>query len=53
MEQFLKFVYTGELEGSVGKELMTLATTYKIKTLEELCDTASHGIEEALMASLA
>jgi len=44
MEQFLKFVYTGELEGSVGKELMTLATTYKVKTLEELCDTASHGI---------
>lgn len=53
MEQFLKFIYTGELEGSVEKELMTLATTYEVKTLEELCDTASHDIEGACMASLA
>jgi len=36
-EQFLKFIYTGELEGAVSHQLKGLAETYDIETLQLLC----------------
>ncbi len=43
MEQFLKFIYTGILEGpyssSSSSQLLHLAQTYQIKTLKSLCRT--------------
>ena len=36
LKQFLKFIYTGELQGLVCKELMELGLKYKLKTLENL-----------------
>ena len=41
MEQFLMFIYTGELKGSVSPQLKELATTYQIKTLENICNVAA------------
>jgi len=38
MEQFLKFLYTGELEGGTSAQLLELATTYGIETLISLCE---------------
>ena len=40
MKQLIKFIYTGEFEGFSSQELMELAVKYKIKTLEDLCQTA-------------
>ena len=40
LEQFLKFVYTGELEGAVSHQLKELAEAYEIKTLQLLCKSA-------------
>jgi len=40
LKQFIKFIYTGELEGLVGQELLQLAVKYQIKTLEDVCRTA-------------
>jgi len=37
MEQFLKFIYTGELVGGVSRNLRKLATDYQMKTLRRLC----------------
>jgi len=34
LNQFVKFMYTGELEGLVNHGLMQLAITYQIKNLE-------------------
>ncbi len=54
MEQFLKFVYTGKLEGSIsGHQLKQLATTYQIRTLEDLCQAASYDIDGEEMSVLA
>jgi len=46
MEQFLKFIYTGELEGVIQNpdKLNQLATFYKIKTLETICGAALQEI---------
>jgi len=53
VQQFIKFIYTGELEGSVmSQQLLHLAETYKIKTLEDLCLAASADIDRDKMASL-
>ena len=41
MEQFLKFIYNGELEGSISPKLKELATAYQIKTLESICEASS------------
>jgi len=48
MEQFLKFVYTGTLEGPINSilPLLQLAETYQVKTLESLCRLASRDIDE-------
>ena len=47
MEQFLKFIYSGELEEPMNDpDLLQLATDYKIKTLESLCRFASHVVNE-------
>jgi len=55
VQQFLKFIYAGELEGPIkSQHLMQLAVTYKIKTLKDLCyscQAASHEIDEEQMAS--
>jgi len=40
MKQFIKFIYTGELEGLVTQELIQLAVKYQIKTLEQICEAA-------------
>ncbi len=40
MEQFIDFIYTGELVGQVTSQLNQLATTYQIKTLESICQSA-------------
>lgn len=54
LEQFLKFVYTGELEGPASSDqLMKLANTYKITTLIELCRAASHDIPLGELATVA
>jgi len=54
MEQFLKFVYTGKLEGSIsGRQLKQLATTYQIRTLEDICEAASYDIDGEEMSVLA
>jgi len=53
MEQFLKFVYTGELDGTVEPGVGQLAAAYQIKTLEDLCEFASHDVDEDGMAELA
>jgi len=37
LEQLLKFIYTGELEGVVSHQLKELAEFYEIKTLQLLC----------------
>lgn len=52
MEPFLKFIYTGELERAIINcdDLKYLAETYQIKSLEDLCDAASHDIDATKMA---
>lgn len=46
MEQFLKFIYTGELEGPIRNlQLMNLAKKYQIKTLEALCQSTIPHVE--------
>ena len=42
MEQFLKFIYTGQLVGPISSsDLGQLATKYQISTLQQLCESAS------------
>ncbi len=54
IEQFLKFVYTGELEGPIKSyQLMDLAIHYQIKNLENLCEIALKDIDVDEIASLA
>ncbi len=50
MSQFIKFIYTGELEGLVSHTLLQLAVKYQIKTLEDVCKTA---FQEAYAPSVA
>lgn len=53
MEQFLIFIYTGELKGPVSPKLKQLATTYQIKTLENICIVAaSQDMDRDQMAQL-
>ncbi len=55
MEQFLKFIYTGEIEGPIKncQMMMKLATTFQVNTVKNLCEVASHEIDEhAMMTSL-
>lgn len=54
MEQFLKFLYTGELEGSVNSpQLQQLAIAYQIKTLESICaEAASQDMDRDKMVEL-
>jgi len=40
MNQFIKFIYTGEFEGLGSQELMQVTAKYEIKTLQDLCQTA-------------
>jgi len=49
MSQFIKFIYTGELEGLVSHTLLQLAVKYQIKTLEDVCKTA---FQDAYVLSL-
>lgn len=53
VQQFIKFIYTGELEGPINNQhLIQLAITYQIKTLEDLCQAASANTNRDQMASL-
>jgi len=40
MKRFIRFIYTGELEGLVTQNLLQLAIKYQIKTLEQVCEAA-------------
>lgn len=53
MDQFFKFVYTGELEGLVSYELMQLAVTYQIETLEKICESSLKEVSMDMIAMLA
>lgn len=54
VQQFLKFIYTRELEGPVkSQHLMQLALSYEIETLVGLCQAASQNIDVDQMASFA
>jgi len=43
LEQFLKFLYTGELEGAVNPKLLELAKTYNVQSLITLCEEGLRG----------
>ncbi len=51
LEQFIRFIYSGELEGTVDHALMKLAEKYQIKTLGNLFKAAS--LEEFSVDKLA
>lgn len=54
MELFLKFIYTGELDGIATKDLLKLASFYQIETLEKICqDATASYINCDQMATLA
>lgn len=53
MNQFVKFIYTGELEGLFTYGLLQSAIAYKMKTLEYLCLSASKKVHVDQMAWLA
>ena len=43
VKNFLKFLYTGSLESSASnKQLLELATQYKVETLKNVCQLADH-----------
>ncbi len=52
MEQFLKFIYTGQLDGLVSycEELKYLAKKYQIQTLEEICDAVTDQVDGSQLA---
>ncbi len=54
MEQFLKFLYFGQLEEPVSsRKLKYLAETYRIKTLISICIAAASKVDGDKLASLA
>lgn len=53
LKQFIKFIYTGELEGLISNELMELAVTYKVDTLKIIHQTAVKDVSTDIIASLA
>jgi len=53
MNQFIKFLYTGELEGPVSHGLMQLAVKYQIKTLEKIYQIASQDVSMDQMSMIA
>jgi len=56
MEQFLKFIYTGELDGVGNSKLLQLASICRMQTLETICQGAADAggeIDFDQMASLA
>ena len=56
MEQFLKFIYTGELDGPIIRnrdQLFHLAETYQVQTLASICRIASHNIDAAALGEVA
>ncbi len=53
IEQFIRFVYTGEFEMVATNELMQLAINYKLKNLENLLLAASQEISADKMALIA
>lgn len=46
VEQFLKFIYTGELEGAVSPQLKEVAEMYEIETLKRLCESGMPNEDE-------
>jgi len=51
LHQLLKFMYTGELEGMVSRQLKELAEKYKVSQLERLCKAAYNSSQERSLAS--
>ncbi len=53
MNQFIMFIYTGKLKGpTVTPELTQLAIKFEIKTLEELCHSASKEVSLSKITEL-
>ena len=53
MNQFIKFIYPGKLNGPADSlELMQLATQFEIKTLEDLCRSASKEASLSMITKL-
>ena len=50
LEQFLKFMYTGQLEGAVSPELLELAKTYNVQSLIFLCEEGLRGPDFATLS---
>ena len=46
VEQFLKFIYTGELEAQPNKQLLTLAKAYGVQTLVDLSNCCSQEVSD-------
>ena len=44
MRQLIYFMYTGEFAGLVSHELMKLSVEYKIKTLEDICQSGFQDV---------
>ena len=54
VEQFLEFVYTGQFQlPLISKHLLTLAKTYEVKTLVDLCEYAQREITLIHLMNLA
>ncbi len=53
IEQFIKFIYTGEFEAPISKELVQLAVLYQVNSLEKLLTSASKDISTDKIAAIA
>jgi len=53
LNQFIKFIYTGEFEEPVNGETTRLAVQYQVKNLQELNLAALQDISEDKIATLA
>jgi len=53
IDQFIKFIYTGEFEAPTSKELLHLAVIYQMNNLEKLLIAASKDISTDKIAAIA
>jgi len=53
MENFLTFIYTGQLGDPCCRKMKYLAETYQIKTLMNICKAAANNVDGNMLAPLA
>lgn len=53
MENFLSFIYTGQLGDPCCHKMNYLAEKYQIKTLMEICEAAASNVDGNTLAPLA